>query len=107
MEVQGKYGIRARVLKKSRSAITGAIFITFEIEYPRLILAELNTHRMLSKNSASSRAIPYAKMLQQLTARPVRFGEANPGMQDKGTDHSGIVLYEEEGYVRRRMRVHG
>jgi thymidylate synthase ThyX len=99
MEVQGKYGIRARVLKKSRSAITeNAVFRTFEIEYPRLILAELNTHRMLSKNSASSRAIPYAKMLQQLTARPVRFGEANPGMQDKGTDHSGIVLYAEESY---------
>ena len=91
MEVKGKYGIRARVLKKSHSGITGAIFTTFEIEYPRMILAELNTHRDKSRNSASSRAIPFLKMLEQLTARPVRFGEANKGMQDKGEDFESPI----------------
>lgn len=91
MEVMGKYGIRAKVLKKSRSAVNGAVFVTFEIEYPRLILAELNTHRDKSRNSASSRAIPFLKMLEQLTARPVRFGQANPGMQDKGEDYEKVV----------------
>lgn len=89
--VEGKFGISATVLAYSRSAVTGDEFITFEIEYPRMILAELNTHRMLSRNSASSRAIPFKKMLEQLTARPVRFGEANPGMQDKGVDFDKLI----------------
>lgn len=95
MQVVGKNGIKARVLKKSRSAVTGKVFTTYEIEYPRIILAELNTHRMLPKNSASSRAIPFLKMLEQLHGQPVRFGEANPGMQDKGGEHNGIVKYPE------------
>lgn len=94
MEVQGKNGIRARVLKKSKSAITGVVFTTFEIEYPRIILAELNTHRMLPKNSASSRAIPFLKMREQLHGQPVRFGQANPGMQDKGEDFNARVNIE-------------
>jgi hypothetical protein len=57
---------------------------TFEIEYPRFILAELNTHRMLSKNSASSRAIPVKAMhehMRQTPAQPVHWGKNQPGMQ--------------------------
>lgn len=91
MEVVGKYGIRAKVLKKSKSSVTGIVFMTFEVEAPRIILAEENTHRMLSKNSASSRAIPFTKMVEQLKGRPVRFGQANPGMQDKGEDFESYV----------------
>ena len=93
--VEGKHGIKATVLKDS-ICHSNARLTTFEIEYPRIILAELNTHRMLSKNSSSSRAIPFDKMMQQLTGRPVRFGQANPGMQDKGEDYSEPVrLYPE------------
>ena len=57
---------------------------TMVIEYPRFILAELNTHRMLSKNSASSRAIPTAAMhsqIQQAPAGPVHWGRNQSGMQ--------------------------
>ena len=60
--------------------------ITMEIEYPRFILAELNTHRMLSKNSASSRAIPVKAMHDHIlanTAQPVAWGINRPGMQAK------------------------
>jgi hypothetical protein len=59
---------------------------TMEIEYPRFILAELNTHRMLSKNSASSRAIPVKAMhehIRQSPAEPVHWGKNQPGMQAK------------------------
>lgn len=91
--IEGKYGIKATVLLCSVSANTGVEMVTFEIEYPRLILAELNTHRMLSRNSASSRAIPFQKMMDQLTARPVRFGQARPGMQDNGVDFDAPVVY--------------
>ncbi len=89
--VEGKHGIKATVLKDS-ICHSNARLTTFEIEYPRIILAELNTHRMLSKNSSSSRAIPFDKMVQQLTGRPVRFGQANPGMQDKGVDFDTEVV---------------
>jgi hypothetical protein len=59
---------------------------TMEIEYPRFILAELNTHRMLSKNSASSRAIPVKTMhdhIKQSPAEPVWWGKNQAGMQAK------------------------
>lgn len=59
---------------------------TMEIEYPRFILAELNTHRMLSKNSASSRAIPVKAMhehIRQYPATPVHWGKNQSGMQAK------------------------
>jgi p-aminobenzoyl-glutamate transporter AbgT len=32
--------------------------------FPRIILAEVNTHRMLSKNTSSSRAIPFNKTVE-------------------------------------------
>lgn len=40
------------------------------ITLPRIVLAELNTHRMLSKNSASSRAIPFKKMVESVKTNP-------------------------------------
>lgn len=78
-------GISATVIADSRSAgRTGVRLTTLELEYPRFILAELNTHRMLSKNSASSRAIPVEKMHEQINKRPavpVHWGKNQAGMQ--------------------------
>ena len=48
----------------------GIRLTTFEITFPRFILAELNTHRMLSRNSASSRAIPTEKRIQEVVLDP-------------------------------------
>lgn len=64
----------------------GVRLTTFEIEYPRFILAELNTHRMLSKNTASSRAIPIEKMIEQVQSNPARpyyWGKNQSGMKAK------------------------
>jgi hypothetical protein len=97
VEVQGKFGIKAIVLAHSISP-QGIPFITYEVEYPRLILAEMNTHRMLSKNSFSSRAVPFNKMIEQLNGRPVRFGANQAGMQDKGEDYEESVAFEEFGF---------
>ena len=85
--------ITAKVIAHSKSAVNGKEIITFELEFPRLILAEFNTHNALSKNASSSRAIPVAKMLEQVRnspAMPVRFGKKNRGMQDAG-GHDGLV----------------
>lgn len=42
----------------------------FKIRYPRYIMAEVNTHRMLSRVSASSRAIPTAKLIERVKRDP-------------------------------------
>lgn len=60
---------------------------TFVVTFPRFILAEVNTHRMLSRNSASSRAVPVLKMIGGVLANPampVRWGANARGMQDQG-----------------------
>ncbi len=78
--------IKAKLLQASKSVYTNAIAYTFELEYPRFIHAEVMTHRMASKNSASSRAIPVAKMLEQIeedTAMPIHWGKNQAGMQAK------------------------
>jgi thymidylate synthase ThyX len=54
------------------------------VTFPRFILAELNTHRMLSKNSASSRAIPFNKMVESVTNNPfipIAWQKEHSGMQ--------------------------
>jgi len=59
---------------------------TFILEYPRFIHAEIMTHRVFSKNAASSRAIPIEKMIQQVIdnpATPVWWGKNQSGMQAK------------------------
>lgn len=43
---------------------------TIEATIPRFILAEFNTHRMLSRNSASSRAIPLSKQIERVSKSP-------------------------------------
>jgi len=58
--------------------------ITMQLEYPRFIHSELMTHRVFSRNAASSRAIPVKKMLEQVEknpAMPVWWGKNQPGMQ--------------------------
>ena len=57
---------------------------TFRLIYPRCILAEVNTHRALSRSSESSRAVPILKRDAQLRVasyRPVRWLRNAKGMQ--------------------------
>lgn len=84
IEVFGKEGITARIVADSVAYdYNGPRLTTFEIEYPRFIHSELMTHKMLSKNAASSRAIPVEKMLDMIEttpAMPVHWGKNQPGM---------------------------
>lgn len=57
---------------------------TLELEYPRFIHAELLTHRVFSRNSASSRAIPVKRLIESVQtnpAMPIHWGKNQPGMQ--------------------------
>ena len=76
-------GFDAKVLADSRSP-AGCRLITLEATFPRFVLAEFNTHRVFSRNSASSRAIPIAKQLRRVLEDPyvpIEFGSNQPGMQ--------------------------
>lgn len=65
----------------------GARLTTFELKLPKYLLAQLNTHRAFSKNTASSRAIPTKKLVKMALEDPVvpiSFGKNRPGMQAEG-----------------------
>lgn len=75
--------IEAKVLEDSISPC-GHRLTTFEVNLHRFMLPELNTHRALSRNSASSRAIPVSKQLAQVRdnpAMPVSWPHEQSGMQ--------------------------
>lgn len=91
---------KARVIAKSKSAVTGKIITTIEAEFPRIVLAEFNTHKALNRNASSSRAIPVPKMIEQARtnpAFPARFGAANKGMQDAGEHDRPVVFWDANG----------
>lgn len=69
-------------------APSGDRLTTMLVTFPRFILAELNTHRMLSKNSASSRAIPFKRMVESVQENPfipIAWQKDHSGMQ--GTEY--------------------
>lgn len=74
--------ISAKVIAYSR--FKRKRIITIEFEYPRFIHGELMTHRVFSRNAASSRAIPVSAMLEQVRnnpAMPIHWGANQSGMQ--------------------------
>lgn len=76
-------GIDATIIADSVNE-HGNRLTTYILTFPRIILAELNTHRMFSRNSASSRAIPFKKMLQKVREHPfipIAFQKDHKGMQ--------------------------
>ena len=77
--------VTARILADSaRLDSPAARITTFELRYPRFVHAEFMTHRMLSRNAASSRAIPIERMIADVLedpAMPVHWGSNKPGMQ--------------------------
>lgn len=57
---------------------------TFVLTYPRFIHAELLTHRLFSRNAASSRAIPFKKMVEDIENDPfipIAWQKDHKGMQ--------------------------
>lgn len=88
----------ARVLADSVDEFTECNrIITVEVTYPRIIHSEVLTHRGLSRNSASSRAIPIERQIQRIQEHPFvpqRFPINRPGMSadqyhEPGSDGHG------------------
>ena len=79
--------ITARVIADSLNT-SGNRLTSLVITLPRIVLAEFNTHRALSRNSASSRAIPLKKMAEQVMSNtfiPTAYQKEHKGMQ--GTEY--------------------
>ena len=75
-------GFSARVLLDS-IAPNGVRLVTMEARYPRFIHSEMMTHRVFSRNAASSRAIPIKKMIaavREEPAIPIFWGKNQSGM---------------------------
>jgi thymidylate synthase ThyX len=76
--------IESKLILTSKNRETGVSLYTFVLTYPRVVLAEVNTHRMLSRNTASSRAIPAKKQRQRVLDDPfvpITIGQNQKGMQ--------------------------
>ena len=75
--------ISAKIIADS-VAEHGVRLTTLQLQYPRFIHAEFMTHRVFSRNASSSRAIPVAKVIEQVRdnpAAPIHWGKNQPGMQ--------------------------
>lgn len=74
--------LSAKIIADSISP-TGDRVTTLEVVMHRYVLSEFNTHRVFSRNSASSRAIPFEKILKRVKenpAIPFEWGVNQPGM---------------------------
>lgn len=88
-------GFEVKIIARSISE-QGMPLITTQFKYPRFIHAEFMTHREFSRNASSSRAIPVAKMIEQVRndpAMPIHWGANQPGMQaDNQLDADDIQI---------------
>ena len=79
--------IKAEIVAHSKTP-QGHELISYVLDYPLIIHAEVMTHRMFSRNAASARAIPYIKYrdsVEQNLFVPLAWQKAHSGMQ--GTEY--------------------
>jgi thymidylate synthase ThyX len=84
---QTKTSISAYIIADSINTY-GDRLTTMVLTYPRIIHSEVMTHRMFSRNSASSRAIPFDKMVKSVQENPfipIAWQKDHKGMQ--GTEY--------------------
>ncbi len=97
-------GIQARVI--CDSIIAGQRLTTFELRFPRFILPELNTHRVFSRNSASSRARSITKSFAEVMQDPFvpnPFTKNKKGMSGAEIDPSQQAACEKAWLASRDM----
>lgn len=85
--MENKQKINARIVADSVDS-RGNRITTFILTYPRIIHAEVMTHRLFSRNAASSRAIPFNKMVKSIEEDPfipIAWQKDHKGMQ--GTEY--------------------
>lgn len=75
--------ITAKIIADSYSPSHNRI-TTFVLRYPRFIHSQMMTHRVFSRNTSSSRAIPVSRMIRDILddpVYPIEWGKNQKGMQ--------------------------
>lgn len=83
----------------------GSRLTSFQLKYPRMIHAELMTHRQLSRNASSSRAIPVGKFIawvREDPAMPVAWLQNIPGMQGGDSLSPEAIVEAEKTWLEAR-----
>lgn len=101
--------ISAKVIADSKNLVGNRI-TTMVVTMPRIVLAEFNTHRVFSRNSASSRAIPFKKMVKSVEENPfipIAWQKDHKGMQgtEYVTDENSIILLKNNWLSARNNAV--
>lgn len=99
--------IKVDCIAASACMETGKEIYTLVCEYPRAIHAQLMTHRVFSKNSSSTRAIPIPSAIANIVTVPAKFiwTAKNKGMQGPvitDSDHLAAIT-EVENKVRQNV----
>ena len=75
--------------------VGGTRITSVQVKYPRFILPQLNTHRVFSRSTASSRAVPTVKLIEMVRKEPVvpvHWGRNQAGMvADSEMDEARIA----------------
>lgn len=98
--ISAKTILRSRNLSKPDCVVS-----TLLLRYPRFIHAEFMTHRAISRNAASSRAIPVAKIIDDIltdTAMPIHWGKNQKGMQADEECDASIDLQQYFSLTREK-----
>jgi thymidylate synthase ThyX len=81
---------------------SGHRLTTFEVTFPRMVLAEFNTHRVLSRNSASSRAIPVKTVIGRVEDEPfmpIYWGKNQKGMVAEEELSPEMIVRAQEQWI--------
>lgn len=92
---------KAEILLDSINPL-GVRLTTMKVTMPRFILAEFNTHRVFSRNAASSRAISVKRRIQMVTDHPFIpdvFGKNQRGMQADEALQDKDAMYAEGTWI--------
>ena len=76
------------------SIANGHRLTTFQLKYQRFILPEINTHRVFSRNSRSSRATPIKKNIELVETKP--WGPIEWGLNQKGMVAEKLLTDEQK-----------
>lgn len=90
--------IKAEIIAHSRNIETGDELITYRLTYPRMLLAQVNTYKQITKITSSSRAQPFNKVVEVIENDPfipLAYQRAHKGMQ-------GTEYFTDEEEIRQR-----
>jgi thymidylate synthase ThyX len=96
--------INAKIIADSISP-QGHRITSMLLTYPRIIHSEIMTHRMFSRNSASSRAIPFEKMVKMVEENPftpIAWQKKHKGMQGTEYLNNNKINFSIEKWLQAR-----